>query len=48
MRPLIFTTLISILTLSTSHAQGIDFFEGTWEEALEAAKVQEKLIFVYV
>ena len=46
MRPLIFTTLISILTLSTSHAQGIDFFEGTWEEALEAAKVQEKIIFV--
>ncbi|HMR42190.1 MAG TPA: thioredoxin family protein [Saprospiraceae bacterium] len=27
-------------------AQGIEFFHGTWEEALDEAKKQEKLIFV--
>ncbi len=27
-------------------AGGIEFFHGTWEEALELAKVQEKVIFV--
>ncbi len=27
-------------------AQGIDFFEGTWEEAVEQATKQEKIIFV--
>lgn len=27
-------------------AQGIDFFQGTWEEALEQATAQDKLIFV--
>lgn len=27
-------------------AQGIDFFEGSWAEALEEAKKQEKIIFV--
>ncbi len=28
------------------YAQGIDFFHGSWEEALELAKQQEKIIFV--
>lgn len=27
-------------------AQGIDFFHGTWQEALEEAKKQDKIIFV--
>jgi len=35
--------LLSTINLS---AQGIEFFEGTFEEALEIAKQQEKLIFV--
>ena len=46
MKHLFFTTVIALLSLNTIAAQGIDFFEGTWEEALEVAKVQEKLIFV--
>ncbi len=28
------------------HGQGIDFLHGSWEEALELAKQQEKIIFV--
>jgi thiol-disulfide isomerase/thioredoxin len=38
-------TLIAFCTLSLS-AQGIEFFHGTWAEALEKAKSEEKLIFV--
>ena len=34
------------LTLSMANAQGIDFFHGSWEEALAQAKSQDKLIFV--
>ena len=33
-----FTTLI--------HAQGVDFFEGSWHEAVELAKKENKIIFV--
>jgi len=29
-----------------THAQGIEFFHGTWKEALEEAKKQDKLVFV--
>lgn len=35
-----------ILSLSTLSAQGIEFFHGTWAEALEKAKTEERLIFV--
>lgn len=38
-----------LLLLQSSHAlsaQGIEFFHGTWAEALEKAKTEEKLIFV--
>lgn len=39
--------LIFILGSSfTLFSQGIDFFEGSWEEALELAKKEDKLIFV--
>ena len=38
-------TLSLFLTLSLS-AQGIEFFHGTWAEAQEKAKAEEKLIFV--
>ena len=42
-------TIILFLFLSFSQIQaqkGIDFFKGTWEEALEEAKAKDKLIFV--
>lgn len=36
-----------VLNLSTGvRAQGIDFFHGTWEEALAKAEAEDKLIFV--
>jgi len=39
--------LITSTFLTTlSFAQGIDFFHGTWEEALEQAKAEDKIIFV--
>ena len=37
---------ICCLLLNFSAAQGIDFFHGTWEEALVKAQEEEKLIFV--
>ena len=37
---------ISILCAFSSFSQGIDFFHGTWEEALAEAKKQQKIIFV--
>ncbi len=42
---LILITLLSFFALSLS-AQGINFFEGTWNEAVAEAKKQEKIIFV--
>ncbi len=41
--------LIGLLFISmntVSSATGIEFFEGTWEDALEKAAVEEKVIFV--
>jgi len=40
--------LLALLTLSANSlaAQGIEFFHGSWEEALEKAKAEEKVIFV--
>ncbi|MEL6720355.1 MAG: thioredoxin family protein [Bacteroidota bacterium] len=42
--------LLFILSLlfaaTTTNAKGIDFFHGTWEEALEKAEAEEKIIFV--
>jgi thiol-disulfide isomerase/thioredoxin len=37
---------VCCLLLNFSAAQGIDFFHGTWEEALVKAQEEEKLIFV--
>lgn len=41
-------TLISLFVIAaiSLDAQGISFFKGTWEEALEEAKKQDKIIFV--
>lgn len=40
------TTLLFLLTTHLLVADGIEFFHGEWEEALEAARKQEKPIFV--
>ncbi len=45
MRLLLFLFLFGLNTTS-SLAQGIDFFHGTWEEAKELAKKEDKLIFI--
>lgn len=42
----LFWSILSLLVVSNTVAQGIDFFEGTWQEALEKAKKEEKLLFV--
>lgn len=42
----IFTTLALVLAASVGIAQGIDFFHGTYEEALASAEEQGKLVFV--
>jgi thioredoxin-related protein len=42
---LIIIAFFSLFSLGAT-AQGIDFFEGSWEEAIEAAKKQDKIIFV--
>jgi len=42
----IFTTFFLILLSLSVNAQGIEFFEGTYEEALAQAQAEEKLIFV--
>ncbi len=43
---LVLTCLISISILVNSHSQGIEFFHGTWKEAVEFAKKQNKPLFV--
>ncbi len=45
MRLLLYSMMI-LLGSSSLFSQGIDFFEGTWQEALEMAKQKEKIIFV--
>ena len=42
----IFFLFLLTLGFSNVSAQGIDFFHGTWEEALEMAQSQDKIIFV--
>lgn len=42
----VLSLVIALLTTMTIQAQGIDFFQGTWEEALAAAKKEQKLIFM--
>lgn len=40
-------TVVSILlSIGVLQAQGIEFFHGTWEEAIAASKAEEKPIFV--
>ncbi len=42
----IITVLFSVLMLSAGFAQGIQFFEGSFEEALVQAEKENKLVFV--
>ncbi len=46
MRILFFPLFLLGLACSGLQAQGIEFFHGTWSEALEKAKSTEKLIFI--
>ena len=43
---MIFLTLSAVLLTISTFAQGIEFFEGSWQEALDAAKSENKIIFV--
>ncbi len=42
----LFLLFLLLYATSTLQAQGIDFFHGTWEEAQELAKKEDKLIFI--
>lgn len=42
----IFSILVSILFVSSMFSQGIEFYDGTWQETLAKAKEEQKLIFV--
>lgn len=46
MKNIITSLLITLFAFAQLQAEGIEFFEGTWKEALEAAAKQDKLIFV--
>lgn len=47
MKKILTTLTFSLFLVFTSlQAQGIEFFHGTWAEALEKAKSEQKLIFV--
>ena len=46
MRYFFFSFIFICLASSTAISQGIEFFHGTWAEALEKAKTEDKLIFV--
>ena len=42
----ILTSVFSFLAFVSLHSQGIEFFHGTYQEAIELAQEQEKIIFV--
>ena len=42
----LFLLFLLLVSGSDIRAQGIDFFHGTWEEAQELAKKEDKLIFI--
>ena len=46
MRNTIISFFILCITTVSAIGQGIEFFHGTWEEALLKAKTEDKLIFV--
>lgn len=46
MRSILSILIFSYITVVSVSAQGIEFFHGTWEEALMKAKAEDKIIFV--
>lgn len=42
----LFIVVLLVVTAQMLPAQGIEFFDGTWEEAVEYAKAEEKILFV--
>ncbi len=46
MKQIIFAVLFLFCTITCISAQGIEFFHGTWPEALAKAKAEKKMIFV--
>jgi thiol:disulfide interchange protein len=46
MKKMISTIVVSTMLLSAAIGQGIEFFHGTWDEAIAEAKKQERPIFV--
>ena len=46
MRNKLVSFIIICLATASAIGQGIEFFHGTWEEALQKAKTEDKLIFV--
>lgn len=46
MKRTLITAFVATLFLGNAAAQGIDFFHGSWAEAKEKAKAEQKLIFV--
>lgn len=46
MKQLICSTIFVLFCMIQVQAEGIKFFKGTWQEALEEAKKQDKVIFV--
>ncbi len=45
MKQFVFTVIV-LLFVTISWGQGIEFFDGSWEEALEEGRKQDKIIFV--
>lgn len=46
MRRILFFTLLIVCTTHSIKGQGIEFFHGTWKDALAKAKAEDKLLFV--
>ncbi len=46
MKKILFLSIALFLSLATTHAQGIEFFHGTFAEGLAKAKAENKLIFM--
>jgi len=42
----LFVTVLTLFIVNIGSAQGVEFFQGTWKEALEKAKQEDKLLFV--
>lgn len=46
MRNKLFSLFIGLLAGTSLYSQGIEFYHGTWEEALMKSKTEDKIIFV--